>query len=668
MGTIKRASRIHLPCLSGSSGERVFSKRLAGLRDLDLWFNLAHFPNVPEIDVVVGHPDVGVFVIEVKAFTLGMIQSISAAKWCVEGRAETGSPSVQASRARDALTSFLVRHGFPADGRPAAAVALPMITRSEFEARFKTLGVGAQPESLLFKEDFADDASLAAALQRVREHPATRKAMTELASAPAWRVALQAALHQRAIGESAEATKERTVEDESALSLLAMPAGTLASWETMRRRSEALSGRLGGDDWRTLVAVAAALTDGKIRVWARDRRDIDGVMLDRLRTVGREAEAVRVQVRSVGRCESDAFRVWLDATWAHAESKAVDVLRLEAELRELALFRAEHELGRRDALRFELLRLTSANHSGRIEADLARGVEMAARGFDKIEPALWVQARLACLVQRTNALDFEAAHADSTGLRTWSQAPGLPVGLRGRILSQRGQLDAFVGRHADAARRFDEALALYHKLDEPDRSKERAQTSHYQVINGLCRGDRTTGSRSLVKQYRPLSETWMRRVATSVSPADKYDHYLLTRYLTSRGLEPADRETYLATAADWPEPPMEHPWQLISLHRAALLLAEGRRDDAATQLRRAIAICERPMQNNAVTTLRYMALVMRRCGFETKLLDAAPSDAEVAAVAAASPAMALRLRDFSRPIELGQLYAWRREMLPFNFG
>jgi len=152
------------------AGERELAETLAALPDpqLHLWFGIDHLPGVGDIDVLLWHEAVGVFVIEVKSVPLAMVEYCDLVQMKISGRPMQRSASWQAFKTMQSLMSFL------SGERPvlASTACFPFIARDDWREL-----VGSDPvlvdvaERLLFREDLGDPAVFAGRLKLIRERP-----------------------------------------------------------------------------------------------------------------------------------------------------------------------------------------------------------------------------------------------------------------------------------------------------------------------------------------------------------------------------------------------------------------------------------------------------------------------------------------------------------------
>lgn len=101
-------AHVHSP-LPTRAGERALAESLAALPDarLHLWFGIDHLPGVGDIDLLLWHEAVGVFVIEGKSVPLSMVEYCDLVQMKIAGRPMQRSASWQAFKTMQSLLSFL---------------------------------------------------------------------------------------------------------------------------------------------------------------------------------------------------------------------------------------------------------------------------------------------------------------------------------------------------------------------------------------------------------------------------------------------------------------------------------------------------------------------------------------------------------------------------------
>jgi hypothetical protein len=175
--------------LPTNPNERVFAELISSLRFPSgnaphIWF--PSLAGTKDIDMVMWVPQIGLFSIELKAWSLRCIRRLSMERFDVSSdcpHSTRQSPWDQSSEARYDLLNFLKRDGraWATLNRPfvLSTVALFNIYREELLRKFDSPDLSdAQSDFLnrvaqgtIFQEDFADGETLLARLSYVRRHP-----------------------------------------------------------------------------------------------------------------------------------------------------------------------------------------------------------------------------------------------------------------------------------------------------------------------------------------------------------------------------------------------------------------------------------------------------------------------------------------------------------------
>ncbi len=167
-----------LPTGKGHGAERAFIERLVELGDqrVQVWGNVDYLQGVADIDTILLQPDIGIFTIEVKGVSLGMIEQYGLKQCRIRGRSGP-HPVDQISLATMDLRNYLGR--FPGERSPffVMTAAFPTITRKAFTARFSDPQIVLHSESLLFAEDLESSTRLSRRLLTIRQTPAKGRAV-----------------------------------------------------------------------------------------------------------------------------------------------------------------------------------------------------------------------------------------------------------------------------------------------------------------------------------------------------------------------------------------------------------------------------------------------------------------------------------------------------------
>ncbi len=249
-------------------------------------------------------------------------------------------------------------------------------------------------------------------------------------------------------------------------------------------------------------------------------------------------------------------------------------------------------------------RLAQFNHMGDAVSDELESVRTElcelAPEMSKLNPMADLHVALRLAVADANAFDFARAEQR---LARWNPAEnGQLTGSAlwdGKILSSLGQYRAFQRDLPGACRLFRDALHVFATLPEEEARRQLPQTQNYLAIASMDRHELASEDvRRLVEESLGASiEEFCTRMGTAQGLANRYGHYLLTRYLSRRGTR-EERELYLRTQDNWATQEegygAGHPWPIIQYHR--WLLAD--RED--TDLRRQLASTIYPAMGRSI--------------------------------------------------------------------
>lgn len=161
---------IHTPLprdIQGHRGEHELGQKLSVLESdgLELWFDVSYLPSVPDIDLVMFSPKVGLFVAEVKAHRLDEIGLYDFSSFVQSNGEKRQHPVTQVRNAsiklRRAMSQLTVKYGKRVPVPFVQNVVIwPRIKRSEWVARFSEQKFVLQSYSFLFEEDLVSEAAL----------------------------------------------------------------------------------------------------------------------------------------------------------------------------------------------------------------------------------------------------------------------------------------------------------------------------------------------------------------------------------------------------------------------------------------------------------------------------------------------------------------------------
>lgn len=164
-------------CQARSKGEHSFARQVEafGCPTFRLSFSIGFMPGVREIDLLLADTELGCYIVEVKAISLEMIQSISPNDWRIQGRASTESPLQQAYAQYEGLEQFWVTRMRTRLPFIAITACFPNISRHEWQQAFAQCSYAACIEQgLIFREDLVDLESFRARLACIMRAPAIR--------------------------------------------------------------------------------------------------------------------------------------------------------------------------------------------------------------------------------------------------------------------------------------------------------------------------------------------------------------------------------------------------------------------------------------------------------------------------------------------------------------
>ena len=158
-------------------GEIDLANQLIAFDDdkLHLWFALDFIPGVRDIDVLLWHESVGVFVIEVKAVSLEMIDSFGYNQCTIKDRDTRESPQQQAYSAYESLRRFISPQN---TGSPfiVSTACWPKISREKWNGHWDDERViGDFADRMLFSEDISDTDAFIRRLTHIWNNPPARK-------------------------------------------------------------------------------------------------------------------------------------------------------------------------------------------------------------------------------------------------------------------------------------------------------------------------------------------------------------------------------------------------------------------------------------------------------------------------------------------------------------
>ena len=391
------------------------------------------------------------------------------------------------------------------------------------------------------------------------------------------------------------------------------------------------------------------------RTWSEwvsrsDAQNNQGLLAHFLDCVGGEA-----------RLNPKLWRAYMEETLRHAQGKAIRLSPLGAQVDWLSRYRpAQAELPPPLQLMWHTLSLARANHQGEVDHPQEREIRSLAQALYQEDAPLVCQADLHLAVACTNRFDFSRSlHF----LKRWEEIePAIP-GLRlwGQAQSSLGQMAAFRNQPKLAVEYFDKALEAFARLSDGGRG-DQLQTGTYRVIAMMDDPDCCDAKvqEALMDLIGPLEEA-ISRLAVSESPAEKYLHHLLLRWLVHRP-QSQWQNLYLKNKGQWRSND-GHPWPLIHLYRGILL----REQDAGSALGCALAASVLGLESGQGAAVRLIGALCRTVA--TQWGEPWPEASEVFEDLDDSLFMAKDRIDVLRSnlSKTNTDLIWIRLVLPFNF-
>lgn len=352
---------------------------------------------------------------------------------------------------------------------------------------------------------------------------------------------------------------------------------------------------------------------------------------------------------------------YLDEVRLSVQQKTFTAPGLAKALEWLEAYRpADQQLPGYLALRLQSLRLAASNHLGEHNPELLESLlQLAEQLRDEMAPEA-CEVALRAAISPTHALEFTQQEAP---LVNWLAQPLAVPGLlnHGKLHSTLGQLAAFRGETDKALAAFEQALASFGRLSDPQQAeKESRQTLSYRALTLLDAGDSraTAAIENLLNQAtRSTGQKSTQRLGRS-GDLLRFEQYLLLRWLISQPEQQALRRAYLDVKDDW-QSGAGHPWMLIDAYRGWLLADAGEKEAAEQCFEQAVSACQ-AHQNSLL--LQWMGAGLHALASSLKL-EVQPPSAQAWPAAFNTEAL-IRLQNASQHTQRLQALA---QLLPFNF-
>lgn len=165
--------------IEGHHTEFAFARQLSAFDDekLHLWFSLNYLPGTNDIDALIFHEEVGVFVVELKGVRLEQVVEYGLGRCVISGRSTTETPLQQALRAVHSLRNYLAGKSRRSLPFITATACWPRIRRFEWKRTWSKPDISNLSDSMLFEEDLSHGPDvLRARLKLIRDNPPIGKA------------------------------------------------------------------------------------------------------------------------------------------------------------------------------------------------------------------------------------------------------------------------------------------------------------------------------------------------------------------------------------------------------------------------------------------------------------------------------------------------------------
>ncbi|ART83434.1 hypothetical protein CBP31_13050 [Oceanisphaera profunda] len=257
-------------------------------------------------------------------------------------------------------------------------------------------------------------------------------------------------------------------------------------------------------------------------------------------------------------------------------------------------------------------KLAISNHQGQLDMATVERCFTLCSALKQEDARRVSEVLLRLSVSATNSFQFALAEQV---LNFLSDIPQLAMGVRnyGKLLSSRGQVAAFQGEVTQAQVCFDEALACFSQLSDPQQARqEQQQTQIYKLFAQLddrqLTDDQLTDVLTKICQQRldkDVAASLRSLAHSSQEDEQRWLHHVLLRAMCVRpALASKWLADYAAQAHQW-QSGQYHPWPLINFYRAWLLLQLDQIAQAELYWQQAIDGCQQ-----GGTTLQWMGHVL----------------------------------------------------------
>jgi len=166
------------PKVDGHYSEYQLGKTLEKLEDekLELWFNVNYIAPVGDCDLIIYHPDLGIYLAEVKGLKLEDIKIFDGTRLILSSNEERQHPVSQIKNVQIRMKNYLRQYGKDMKSKEdmpflQTTVIWPNILRTEWIKKFNKEQIRIQTKSMMFKDDLVTDRSIKSRLKLFWDDP-----------------------------------------------------------------------------------------------------------------------------------------------------------------------------------------------------------------------------------------------------------------------------------------------------------------------------------------------------------------------------------------------------------------------------------------------------------------------------------------------------------------
>jgi hypothetical protein len=374
-----------------------------------------------------------------------------------------------------------------------------------------------------------------------------------------------------------------------------------------------------------------------------------------------------------GRCREDVdvWRSLLAETAKGLDNPRRNLNQVGREVRWLEACRPTGEqLDPRMELVWCTVTLAESNHRGLVAKEEVERIRRLGSLLLDEDVRLVADAELHAAVTLTNLFDF---HRAARVVARWHDGDRRALGrkLFGRLLSTRGQHEAFAGRNTEALAFFNQAIAEFGAmLDQTDAKRELEQTRSYrgfvlmdlQLERGLSPDEVELLRDDVLLLAGPARESLANGKVSFEIDNDgptPYQWHFFFRYLATF-FNNAGAGDISKLPAECEEETWQWPWPIIQAYCASRFWLHGHHEDARARLKHALELARMPPQG---PTVKAIAVAIEMAA------DAAGWGIAVdgAARTAIESELPLATARFKNVVLGNDFVANLRMLLPFNF-